>query len=194
MQPPVVHCAEPTTMEPAQSAPSPTQLGLLAALPVTAVQPPALAPSQPELRAVQPGPAAQAPPYAPAQQPVEAAPLPVTRSVASPAPHSPSGPARSAAVVAQSAALALPVPPGLAQDAVVPPQPGASAPGAEAPSLPEDPAGVTATQRAAPTAPRARAPSVAGKKRKECEADGCTIVPVFNFPGEASGCFCKTHW
>lgn len=31
------------------------------------------------------------------------------------------------------------------------------------------------------------------KKRKECEYEGCTIVPVFNFPNESSGRFCKAH-
>ena len=180
--------AEPTTMQ-QQSAPASTQPGLLAAQPVTAVQPPAPAASRPEPRAVPPGPAAEAPPCAPAQQHVEAAPLLVIQSGAPPAPHDPSEPAGSAAAVTQSAALGLPAPPGLAQDAAVAPPPGA-----EAPSLPEGPAGAIAVQSIAPAAPRARAPRVAGKKRKECEADGCTIVPVFNFPGEASGCFCKTHW
>ena len=31
------------------------------------------------------------------------------------------------------------------------------------------------------------------KKRKECEAEGCTIVPVFNYNNESSGRFCKAH-
>eukprot|EP00884_Botryococcus_braunii_P022371 jgi/Botrbrau1/8818/Bobra.0335s0008.1 len=31
------------------------------------------------------------------------------------------------------------------------------------------------------------------KKRKECEDEACTKVPVFNFPGESCGRFCKQH-
>ena len=31
------------------------------------------------------------------------------------------------------------------------------------------------------------------KKRKECEYESCSIVPVFNFPNESSGRFCKAH-
>lgn len=36
-------------------------------------------------------------------------------------------------------------------------------------------------------------PMVDKKKRKECESEGCTIVPVFNYQGESSGRFCKAH-
>jgi hypothetical protein len=31
------------------------------------------------------------------------------------------------------------------------------------------------------------------KKRKECEHEGCCVVPVFNFNNESSGRFCKAH-
>lgn len=32
-----------------------------------------------------------------------------------------------------------------------------------------------------------------GKKRVECEGQGCTKVPVFNHHGVSRGRFCKAH-
>ena len=43
------------------------------------------------------------------------------------------------------------------------------------------------------TLPPSQRPLVDKKKRKECEMEGCTIVPVFNYQGESSGRFCKAH-
>lgn len=59
----------------------------------------------------------------------------------------------------------------------------ATSPIPEAPVVPE----------AALAPPSAGAGAQDRKKRKECEFEGCTIVPVFNFPNESSGRFCKAH-
>ncbi len=65
--------------------------------------------------------------------------------------------------------------------------PSAALPSSAGPAPP--PAEPGPSSPAAPALPA----KVAGKKRKECEAEGCSVVPVFNFPGEATGRFCKAH-
>ena len=66
------------------------------------------------------------------------------------------------------------------------------------PALPEAPMepvpGTSSLTAAAIAAAAAAAAAVQDrKKRKECEYEGCIIVPVFNFPNESSGRFCKAH-
>ena len=53
--------------------------------------------------------------------------------------------------------------------------------------------GATSLSAAAAAAAAAAVAAQDRKKRKECEAEGCGIVPVFNFPNESSGRFCKLH-
>lgn len=65
------------------------------------------------------------------------------------------------------------------------------------PAMPQAPLeavpGSSSLTAAAVAAAAAAAAAQDRKKRKECEYESCTIVPVFNFPNESSGRFCKAH-